>query len=141
MYDFEHVTRRRREILTLVTELRPSIILCCANCANRCWHLAVVLLAVVEIDTLTIEQFGDANTCATCGAALRTGAGAVMASMASGFVAFGIHEVPHVGAWTMLLEAMRLDRIGKRAAHVVENNYLWSHDEMWTVQASCEVVR
>lgn len=64
-----------------------------------------------------------------------------MASMASGFVAFGIHEVPHIGAWTMLLEAMRLDRIGKRAAHVVEDKYLWSHDEMWTVQASCEVVR
>lgn len=85
-----------RTVLTLVTKLRPPIILCGTNGTNRCWHLAVVLLAVLEINPLSIEQLGDANACTTRGTALGAGAGAMVAmAMASGLVALGIHEVPH----------------------------------------------
>lgn len=93
--------KKGKNLLTLVAELCSPIILCGANCANRGWHLAVMLLAILEIDSLPIQQLGDANASATCSAALGAGAGAVV-SMAFGLVAFGIHEVPHRSVWRML---------------------------------------
>lgn len=82
----------------MVTVLRPPIVLCRANRANRCRHLTVVLLAVLQIDFLPVEQLGDANACPACTAALCAGAGVgtgVSVSIAPGAVALGIHEVPH----------------------------------------------
>lgn len=84
--------------LTVITILRPPIVLCRANRTNRCWHLTIVLLAVLEVDPLPIEQLGDTDASPACAAARCAGAGAgagAMVSIASGPVALGIHDVPH----------------------------------------------
>lgn len=78
----------------MVTILRPAIVLGRTNRASRRWHPAVVLLAVVELDLLSVQQFGDANACPARATTLRAGARATLC-VASGLVILGIHEIPH----------------------------------------------